>query len=371
MTGGVRLAAWSAFLALSLRLLHGAAFGHLSVALGSVDELLAWADRTAPTVMALSAVRLAALAAAWYLAGATVLAIVADVAGWRRAAAVVAALSPAVVRRLASRSAGVGLAAGALLAVVPMPTRLAATPAHASTGPAEDPSPPTATMTRLPPTPPPTADDPTADTTRSASRPLGTTTPPTPPPADDDEPTADTAAPSNASATMTRLGEAGTAAPPVDAMSRLHETPAASPTPRAPAGPGADPAPPTGAGAGTGDRTHDAGVPRAAATDGPPTATMSRLPAAPAAPATPAPAPSPEPAEPSGPEAEQWPVAPGDSFWSIAGEVLADIAGHRADDDEISRYWRQLIAANRQRLLDPANPDLLVPGQQLALPPPA
>ena len=130
--GAGRLAAWSCFLALTLRLLHGAAFARLSIPLGSLEELAGWADHTSPTVMALAVVRLAALVAAWYLTVATILAVVADVAGWRRLAAVVAALSPSLVRRLASRTAGVGLAAGALLAVTPMPQRVIAAPASAS-----------------------------------------------------------------------------------------------------------------------------------------------------------------------------------------------------------------------------------------------
>ena len=116
-TGAGRLAAWSCFLALTLRLLHGAAFAQLSIPLGSLDQLADWADHTSPMVMALAVVRLGALVAAWYLTVATVLAVVADVAGWRRLAAVVAALSPSLVRRLASRSAGVGLAAAGLAAV--------------------------------------------------------------------------------------------------------------------------------------------------------------------------------------------------------------------------------------------------------------
>lgn len=53
-------------------------------------------------------------------------------------------------------------------------------------------------------------------------------------------------------------------------------------------------------------------------------------------------------------------VAPGDSFWTIA----EDEAGPRAVD----AYWRALIEANRERLVDPSNPDLLLPGQVLQLP---
>jgi nucleoid-associated protein YgaU len=35
---------------------------------------------------------------------------------------------------------------------------------------------------------------------------------------------------------------------------------------------------------------------------------------------------------------------------------------------EVARYWRRLVEANRDRLVDPGNPDLLRPGQTLTLP---
>jgi hypothetical protein len=56
-------------------------------------------------------------------------------------------------------------------------------------------------------------------------------------------------------------------------------------------------------------------------------------------------------------------VRPGDSFWSIAEEVMAG-AG------DTGAYWRTLIDANRERLVDPGNADLLYPGQVLRLPVP-
>ena len=37
-------------------------------------------------------------------------------------------------------------------------------------------------------------------------------------------------------------------------------------------------------------------------------------------------------------------------------------------DAEITRYWRTLVEANRDRLVVPGNPDLVLPGQELALP---
>jgi len=87
---------------------------------------------------------------------------------------------------------------------------------------------------------------------------------------------------------------------------------------------------------------------------------------APIAPATP-PAP---PAPPSVPVADTVVVEPGDSLWSIAEEVLADGADGRPDDATVERYWRRLIAANVQALVDPGNPDLIYPGQALLLPTP-
>jgi hypothetical protein len=63
-------------------------------------------------------------------------------------------------------------------------------------------------------------------------------------------------------------------------------------------------------------------------------------------------------------------VAPGDSFWSIAAGELADSLGAPASDREVVPYWRRLIEANRSRLVDHGNPDLLYPGQELVLPAP-
>lgn len=61
---------------------------------------------------------------------------------------------------------------------------------------------------------------------------------------------------------------------------------------------------------------------------------------------------------------EVWVVSAGDSFWSIAEDVVGRGRRTRA-------YWDQLIAANRDRLAVSDQPDLLFPGQRLTLPPPA
>jgi hypothetical protein len=69
-------------------------------------------------------------------------------------------------------------------------------------------------------------------------------------------------------------------------------------------------------------------------------------------------------------EAATWTVGAGEHFWSIATHVLADAWGRPPADHELTSYWEQLIEANRSRLADPGNPDLLFPGQQLAVPAP-
>jgi hypothetical protein len=78
---------------------------------------------------------------------------------------------------------------------------------------------------------------------------------------------------------------------------------------------------------------------------------------------------SPSPTPPASPPARPGPtpvvVAPGDSFWSLAE---AAVAAHPSSP-AVGDYWRRFVAANRPRLVDPDNPDLLYPGQTLTLPP--
>lgn len=57
-------------------------------------------------------------------------------------------------------------------------------------------------------------------------------------------------------------------------------------------------------------------------------------------------------------------VRTGEHFWSIAQQVVAD----RGVDVAVGQYWRLLVEANRSRLVDPDDPDLLYPGQVLVLP---
>jgi LysM domain len=108
----------------------------------------------------------------------------------------------------------------------------------------------------------------------------------------------------------------------------------------------------------------------AAGGDDPPIVTLHRLPQATTTTvtwATPTTTPPPEP-PPSAPPASSWRVRPGDCFWTIAHSVLHTRLGRPVADAEIVPYWRALIEANRARLRDPTNPDLIFPDQTLVLP---
>ncbi|MFN7149278.1 MAG: hypothetical protein ACK4V6_07335 [Microthrixaceae bacterium] len=61
-------------------------------------------------------------------------------------------------------------------------------------------------------------------------------------------------------------------------------------------------------------------------------------------------------------------VQPGEHFWSIAEQVVTERVGPTATDAAIAAYWRQLVEVNRDRLVDPDDPDLILPGQVFDLP---
>jgi hypothetical protein len=64
-----------------------------------------------------------------------------------------------------------------------------------------------------------------------------------------------------------------------------------------------------------------------------------------------------------------WTVRPGDHLWGIADDVLCRAWGRTPAVADVAAYWRGVVAANRSRLADPANPDLILPGDTLMLPP--
>ncbi len=90
----------------------------------------------------------------------------------------------------------------------------------------------------------------------------------------------------------------------------------------------------------------------------------------PAPPITP-PAQALAPAEtPAASDAVEWTVAPGEHFWTAAEQILTESWQRAPTDDEVTPYWETLIEANRDRLADPGNPDLVLPGQVMRVPTP-
>jgi nucleoid-associated protein YgaU/DNA-binding SARP family transcriptional activator len=61
-------------------------------------------------------------------------------------------------------------------------------------------------------------------------------------------------------------------------------------------------------------------------------------------------------------------VAPGDTFWSIAEDTLTDAWDSTPTTTETANYSKQLIDANRDRLVPPHDPNLIHPGQVFLLP---
>ena len=73
---------------------------------------------------------------------------------------------------------------------------------------------------------------------------------------------------------------------------------------------------------------------------------------------------APEPAE----QESEVTVRPGDNLWSISKTALTEAWGRAPADTETSIYWSQVIAANRDRLIDGDNPSHILPGQVFELP---
>lgn len=115
--------------------------------------------------------------------------------------------------------------------------------------------------------------------------------------------------------------------------------------------------------------TGDAPRMQVLAEDGPPPPGMQPLPEVvdmPTGTEDPRPAaPAPQPAQPA---VAEHTVVSGDHLWSIAEAHLLRTLGDAPSEDRVAAYWQRLIEANRDRLVDRDNPDLILPGQQLVLP---
>jgi hypothetical protein len=90
-----------------------------------------------------------------------------------------------------------------------------------------------------------------------------------------------------------------------------------------------------------------------------PPAASAALPTA----STPAPK-STTPAQPN-----TWTIRRGEHLWHVAETVLAERLDRVPSTAEITTYWNKVIGANRDRLVDRDNPDLVFTGQELVLPP--
>lgn len=76
--------------------------------------------------------------------------------------------------------------------------------------------------------------------------------------------------------------------------------------------------------------------------------------------------PSPAPSTPPAASPDEWVVEPGDSFWSIAEDVVADRLGRPGSEPEVAAYWGRLVEANRSSLAS-GDPDLIYPGERMLL----
>ncbi len=66
--------------------------------------------------------------------------------------------------------------------------------------------------------------------------------------------------------------------------------------------------------------------------------------------------------------ATTWTIGRGDHLWHVADATLTRSLGHPPSTREIAIYWRALVDANRDRLVDRDNPDLVFTGQEFVLP---
>ena len=63
-----------------------------------------------------------------------------------------------------------------------------------------------------------------------------------------------------------------------------------------------------------------------------------------------------------------WVTQPGDHLWAVAQETLAEAWGTQPSEAQVAAYWQKVLDTNRSRLVSPANPDLIYPGQVFLLP---
>lgn len=69
------------------------------------------------------------------------------------------------------------------------------------------------------------------------------------------------------------------------------------------------------------------------------------------------------------PEGSTAVVERGDDLWTISEDQLEGDLSREVVDAEVGPYWRDVVRANQDRYVEPGNPNLVLPGQIIALPP--
>lgn len=319
------LAAWVAALVAALVAFTAMGSGPLAApALTDPGSWSAWAAGRDPVIATAAVLRLVVLLLAWYLLGVTTVGAAARLARLTAMVRIADALSVPVVRRVLQSSLGVGLATAVAVSSTPVtgarpggpPPMMAAAAAQDVAEDVAGPTPPR--MRPLPPREPAAAPSPGHDDSGPPSMPSPPREAPAPLP------------------TSPLPGDPAPTAPPTPDEPRPTLNDRTDGT-DATDGPGHT------------DGVAETGSPSVTgvvATGGDPEAPPQADGTADAATAT---------------------VRPGDHLWSIAERHLA-ARDTPPTEDQVADYWRRLIEANRDRLVDPTNPDLILPGQQFALP---
>jgi hypothetical protein len=333
------LAVWCVALAAGTALLHALGSGALAPPPPDPAAWGTWLDGREPLVATMALLRLVVLMGCWYLVGVTVVGLLARVVRAGRLLRLADAVTLPPLRRLLQQTLGAAVATGLVVSVsapggsaLPAPVELRLVAAAATddadaaggspAGPggaagSVDDGAPSVTLRGLPY--PPLADRATPGGTadeRPAPRDAdaGTTpTPPSPPrPSDRPLPPAPMVLPWQIGSTPDEAEE------------------------------------------GRGDTAPGAAAARPAAPSDVPTASSD-------VPTT--------PIDDAGPVPTDHTVRAGESLWRIASDRLTQVHGRSPSDAEVVPYWRELIELNRDRLPDRDDPDLILPGQELLLPP--
>ncbi|TVP65052.1 MAG: LysM peptidoglycan-binding domain-containing protein [Nitriliruptor sp.] len=344
----VEFGVWCAALAGGTALVHALGTGSLAAPPTDPATWATWLDGRDPLVASMALLRLLVLAVCWYLVGVTSVGLVARLLRATRLLRIADALTLPPVRRLLQQTLGVALATAMVTSVTspgggavstPSTVRLAAAAAE-DDGSTPDGSTPDGSLGGAEGPVASTGEGPPSVTLRGL---------PYPPIA----------------------GRAGPDATVVDPVEPGHSAPdAAVSPPTRPSAPTRPLAPatvllPWQVGSEPGAAGDREGTDHPEASTAPTASTASTASTGPTGPTGPT-APSASTDDP-GPVIHT--VRTGESLWRIASAQLAQEHGRSPSDAEVVPYWRELIERNRDRLPDRDDPDLILPGQELLLPP--